>query len=65
MAVERNEIMFYFWMVWIIGILFTLGAFPISGNFIMRMFQGILILLFWPIMLGIMVRNAYIKFINE
>jgi hypothetical protein len=53
------------WVVWIVGILFTLGAFPISGSFLMRVLLGILILLFWPVMLGIMVRNTYVKYINE
>jgi hypothetical protein len=55
----------FLWVVWIVGILFALGAFPISGSFMMRVLLGILILLFWPIMLGIMVRNVYIKYINE
>lgn len=57
--------MYFFWIIWIIGILFTLGAFPISGKYPMRALLGILLLLFWPIMLGIMFRNAYIKYVNE
>jgi hypothetical protein len=57
--------MVFFWTLWIIGILFAMGAFPISGSFLMRVLLGILILLFWPIMLGIMVRNVYVKYINE
>jgi hypothetical protein len=57
--------MSFLWVVWIVGILFTLGAFPINGSFMMRVLLGILILLFWPIMLGIMVRNVYVKYVNE
>jgi len=55
----------FFWTAWIIGILFTLAAFPMAGKFPLRLLLGILILLFWPIMLGIMFRNLYLKYINE
>lgn len=56
--------MSFFLVLWILGILFTLGAFPISGGVGLRLLLAVLILLFWPIMLGIMVRNVYVKYIN-
>jgi hypothetical protein len=55
----------FFLSLWIIGFLFTLAAFPIGGRFAVRLGLGLLIVLFWPVMLGIMARNVYLKTIND
>ncbi|MBN2337060.1 MAG: hypothetical protein JXP48_00855 [Acidobacteria bacterium] len=54
-----------FLSLWIFGFLFTLAAFPISGRFMARLALGLLMLPFWPVMLGIMARNLYLKIIND